>query len=534
MANNIFLGLQPYTEGDAHRFKGRAVETNELFRQVVRNNYTVCYAESGEGKTSLINAGLFPLLRENMYFPIAITFTSDDFEITPNSFDSIINRCIKDSVDKYNKKNKGLNVEYKLCTNEFAGMDCQKRLWIELSKHSWWKLRNHKPQAMGLTFAPVFIFDQFEEVFSKPSSIVWTKAFFDWLERVSSDSCPNEIAEKVRTIIGQDAAFPIIKEEKDFKIIFSLRKEYIGELDYWGMQKCFIPELKDNRYCLKALTYEGAKEVVTQQKCFKEKKIEQILNYLVKKDSKEPEKTIAENLPIISALELSIVCDSLEKNIGYFSALDVNQVANALSIFVEKFYDDTIEQIIHYLKKTATDKSSPFYGLRGLNDDSYRKEIEDILFKLIDINDKRQRTKITSIDLSQTHIYTYKKILCDYRIIKVTKIEGEEYIELVHDILCRVIRKKIDTKKRQKQIMAEQIELRRKKRRKKIRNYTVLCVIIAAVIAAVIASCYVYKVKKSNTELRINNTLLKLQQKNTNNTIDMQQNNIPHNNDSIH
>lgn len=235
MAENTFLGLQPYTEADSYRFKGRTEESQELFRLIVRNDYTVCYAESGEGKTSLLNAGVFPLLRQNMFFPIAITFTSDDYQRTPDSFDTIIDRCIKDSIADYNEKNKGINIEYKLCSTDFQDTDCQSEIEQELSKYSWWKLRNYKPQAMGLAFTPVFVFDQFEEVFNLPGSIVWTKKFFDWLEDVSSDSCPDEIVNKVREIIGTKAAFPAIKEEKDFKAVFSLRKEFIGELDYWGM-----------------------------------------------------------------------------------------------------------------------------------------------------------------------------------------------------------------------------------------------------------------------------------------------------------
>ena len=119
MAENTFLGLQPYTEDDAYRFKGRTEESQELFRLIVRNDFTVCYAESGEGKTSLLNAGVFPLLRENMNFPIAITFTSDDYQVTPDNFSTIIDRCIKDSITEYNEKNKGINVEYRLCSTDF-------------------------------------------------------------------------------------------------------------------------------------------------------------------------------------------------------------------------------------------------------------------------------------------------------------------------------------------------------------------------------------------------------------------------------
>ena len=433
MAENTFLGLQPYTEADAYRFKGRTEDSQELFRLIVRNDYMVCYAESGEGKTSLLNAGVFPLLRENMFFPIAITFTCDDYQHTPDSFDAIIDRCIKDSIADYNEKNKGINIEYKLCSTDFQGTDRQSALQQELSKYSWWKLRNYKPQAMGLTFTPVFVFDQFEEVFNLPGSIVWTKKFFDWLEDVSSDSCPEEIIKKVREIIGTNAAFPAIKEEKDFKAVFSLRKEFIGELDYWGMQKCFITSLKDNRYCLKALTYEGAKKVMTQQQRFVEDKVEQVLRYFVQQYSREPEKTIAENLPVIPAILLSVVCDSWEKDINYFSGKEESEIGQALNNILEQFYDKTISDVVSKISKQDSSMSS----------DSIRKEIDIAMSVLVDANGKRVRTKTTSTVLTQIDFdKKYKKALSDGRIIRIIKIDGEDYVEVVHDSLCSVIVKK--------------------------------------------------------------------------------------------
>lgn len=471
MADNTFLGLQPYTEDDAYRFKGRTEESQELFRLIVRNDFTVCHAESGEGKTSLLNAGVFPLLRENMFFPIAITFTSDDYKVTPESFDTIIDRCIKDSIAEYNEKNKGVNVEYKLCSTDFQGLDCQVELQRELSKYSWWKLRNYRPQAMGLTFTPVFVFDQFEEVFNLPGSIVWTKKFFDWLEGVSSDSCPDEIAKKVREIIGDKAAFPTIKEEKGFKAVFSLRKEFIGELDYWGMQKCFIPGLKDNRYCLKALTYEGAKKVMTQQERFDEEKVDHVLTHFVGQYSREPERTIAENLPAIPALLLSVVCDSWEKDIAAFTKLSTDEIGQSLNIILEKFYDKTTEVVIRELVSQNRETVTP---------DLIRKDIDTALFDLVDVNGKRVRVKAVttlgtiSMDsgkrFSETlPIVKYKEILNKHRIIKITKIDGEDYVEIVHDCLCPIIAKRreirlaTDAKEREKELLREQAQKNRKR-----------------------------------------------------------------------
>jgi len=427
------------------------------------------------------------LLRENMYFPIAITFTSDDYQVTPDNFSTIIDRCIKDSITEYNEKNKGVNVEYRLDSTDFQGFDREAELQQELSKYSWWKLRNYKPQAMGLTFTPVFVFDQFEEVFNMPGSIVWTKKFFDWLEDISSDSCPDEIAKKIRAIIGTNAAFPAIKEEKDFKAVFSLRKEFIGELDYWGMQKCFIPSLKDNRYCLKALTYEGAKKVMTQQERFDEEKVEQILTHFVKQYSREPEKTIKEQLPIIPALLLSVVCDSWEKDISSFAKLSTDEISQSLNKILEKFYDDTIDAVI----KELSHRNASLSDL-----DSIRKDIDVAMFDLVDVNGKRVRVKaVTTLGtismeskkrFSETlPIVKYKEILNRHRIVKITKIDGEDYVEIVHDCLCPIIAKRREirlskeAKEREERLLREQT----RKMRKRLTLFSLLALVVIGLMA---------------------------------------------------
>lgn len=470
--NNTFLGLQSYTEEDAYRFKGRTEESQELFRIIMRNDYTVCYAESGEGKTSLLNAGVFPLLRENMLFPIAITFTIDDYKQTPENFDTIIHRCIKDSIVAYNEKNKNVIVEYKLCSTDFQDSDKRTRLQQELEGFSWWELRNFKPKAMGLTFTPVFIFDQFEEIFTQPESVVWTKKFFDWLEDVSSDNCPDIIVNKVREIIGIKATFPTIKEKKDFKAIFSLRKEFIGELDYWSMQKNFIPDLKNNRYCLKALTYEGAQRVMAQQESFDEATVKQLLNYFLKQYSREPEKTICEGLPTIPALLLSIVCDSWEKDVNCFSNIDTNSIGQSLNDILEKFYTDALSNIANELSpKGSNNQVEPISS-----------NIETVLFALVDSNGKRIRRKSTELPLLDFD-KRYKEILIAERIIKTSKVEGEDYVEIVHDALCPIIAKR----KEEKLLNIEREQLEKKEQlleinRKRNRIYlNVLCILLSII-----------------------------------------------------
>lgn len=68
-----YLGPQPYERADADRFHGRRVEAFELFSQVLSSQVTLLHAQSGAGKTSLLRAGLQPLLEEHGFdlLPVA-------------------------------------------------------------------------------------------------------------------------------------------------------------------------------------------------------------------------------------------------------------------------------------------------------------------------------------------------------------------------------------------------------------------------------------------------------------------------------
>lgn len=61
--NNPFVGPVPCSESDAMNFYGRDVELRDLLQKVKIQALTIITAESGAGKTSLINAGLIPALR---------------------------------------------------------------------------------------------------------------------------------------------------------------------------------------------------------------------------------------------------------------------------------------------------------------------------------------------------------------------------------------------------------------------------------------------------------------------------------------
>ncbi len=63
--DNPYRGLSAFREQDAANFFGREREVEELLIALENNNFVSLIAASGCGKTSLINAGLIPRLRQN-------------------------------------------------------------------------------------------------------------------------------------------------------------------------------------------------------------------------------------------------------------------------------------------------------------------------------------------------------------------------------------------------------------------------------------------------------------------------------------
>ena len=70
--DNPWPGLLAFREADQGYFQGRKTETEELFRLVMRERLTVLFGLSGLGKSSLLQAGLFPMLRRESVFPVYI------------------------------------------------------------------------------------------------------------------------------------------------------------------------------------------------------------------------------------------------------------------------------------------------------------------------------------------------------------------------------------------------------------------------------------------------------------------------------
>ncbi|MEA2043511.1 MAG: hypothetical protein U9N85_13300 [Bacteroidota bacterium] len=65
-----FIGSRPYKLNEKEFFFGRKSETERMFQHLLIDDSTTLFGESGTGKTSLLNAGLVPLLKDSGRFEI--------------------------------------------------------------------------------------------------------------------------------------------------------------------------------------------------------------------------------------------------------------------------------------------------------------------------------------------------------------------------------------------------------------------------------------------------------------------------------
>jgi hypothetical protein len=71
-AKRPWPGLDAFSEALSPFFFGREAETEELFRRVRHDPVTLLFGRSGLGKTSLLQAGLFPKLRAAGFLPVIV------------------------------------------------------------------------------------------------------------------------------------------------------------------------------------------------------------------------------------------------------------------------------------------------------------------------------------------------------------------------------------------------------------------------------------------------------------------------------
>lgn len=396
--NNPWLALSTYEEKDKDKFKGREQDTQNMLKMLQQNEYVICYAASGDGKSSLINAGVCPEMKKIGYYPIKIVFSSDEYERinipqkedNKIDFDACILKKIEESTSQVN-----FEVEERFIS-----------LPSSLSSILWWKLRTQTIQVPfgEFDYIPVLIFDQFEEILRAK----WKNEFFAWLEEFSSDECPESIYNSISN-------YEKIPSQKKFKAIFSMRYEYVGELDYWCSQRYFIPQMMRGRYFLKPFTSKQVLEITTNKELpqtLEEKFRHEATNIL---DNIIRDSANSLGNDEVPAVVLSLVCHILFEKWSF--DLDFLIDNTGINSVIHEYYMEEIKAI-------------------GIPDKE-RRQIENTL---ISAEGNRLRIHILDSRLTSIGFNTYidksaNKNLLSAHIVKM----NDEYVEFTHDRLAESI-----------------------------------------------------------------------------------------------
>ena len=82
--DNPYIGPRTFTRDHAHLFFGRERESEELFSRVVSQRLVLFYAQSGAGKSSLINTQLIPKLEDAGFAVLPVARVGGDLLATLN------------------------------------------------------------------------------------------------------------------------------------------------------------------------------------------------------------------------------------------------------------------------------------------------------------------------------------------------------------------------------------------------------------------------------------------------------------------
>src|SRR5262249_51179766 len=218
---NPWPGLAAFTEAAKDSFNGRDAEAEELLRRVTTAALTVLFGKSGLGKTSLLQAGLFPQLRRRNILPAYVRL-----------------QVRADAPPLMEQVRTALATEittHKIDAPPFAEHES---LWEYLHRRELelWSTTNY-------LLTPLFILDQFEEVFTLGEQVPQAIAEFRFaFGNLAENRLPHAIAERIETSLNGQESLDV--RAMPHGVLLCLREDFLPHLEGWRRA---IPSLGRNR-----------------------------------------------------------------------------------------------------------------------------------------------------------------------------------------------------------------------------------------------------------------------------------------------
>ena len=145
-----YPGVQPFKTSDKHIFFGREEDRDKLYNLIQLEKIVALFGKSGYGKSSLLNAGIMPLLTDTSksekfrFTPIEVRLGNYAPDVSLSPLQTLKIKLDDKCVDTQN-------------WDFLQKADVKETLWAQFKRK-----QSHETQRI------VLIFDQFEEFFSYP------------------------------------------------------------------------------------------------------------------------------------------------------------------------------------------------------------------------------------------------------------------------------------------------------------------------------------------------------------------------------
>ena len=402
----LFIGLQSYTEAQSDRFYGRDDEIDRLTNLVKANTLTIVFGKSGTGKTSLLNAGVFPRLRKDYCLPfrIRLEFQDDSPDLVTQ-----IKNILKEEIDKY-----GFKVE------AYPGTET---LWEYFHREQLWK-----------SVTPILIFDQFEEIFTlgKKSQRFGSEELEDFWNELA-DLIENSIPKKLKEqFLNEKENVGFNYKVQKIKTLFSFREEFLPEFESVTAK---IPSIKYSRFRLLPMNGDQAYEVITKtwKKTIDATQAHKIVGFF----ANDADKDLSYNLMEIEPSLLSQVCSFIDKE-------RVKQGKENISAeFLDKYPKEIILSSIY--NEILAESNAAVNGGLHIDANGIQKTIRPVNEFIEDklITDEGYRTKYVMTEQDERIRPGIEVLKSKYFV----RDDGKS-VELTHDVLTPLI--KSDREERRK------------------------------------------------------------------------------------
>jgi hypothetical protein len=463
--DNPWKGLNFYVEGEV--LYGRDTEIKTLAQYIINNSQTVLYGKSGIGKSSIINAGIFPIARQEGLIPIPMRLEHDSTD--PSNYLKQIKRAFKES---------GIGME-----PLHPAIDEQSEtLWEFFHRHRFFHPETKAP------VRPLVVFDQFEEFFTIQRNEATKKEFFSQLADLINEVTPQYIIDAQRTGKSksaddstniQSSGFKLdlrldmehkdYAEESDFNLVFILREDFLSSFERYT---AYIPAMKSNRFPLLPLNEEQAAEIILRPR---EGMISpQVAELIIQKVTGTTEFTL-DGIPEIevNATMLSLYLSRLYLKKGEQKTITADMVNQFGDYIIKDYYEESIADIPKDEIEKLEDALITYDGRRD-ND------------SLINLKHKDEKGRAISDE-------TIKKLVEERKLLRLFSYQGDQRLEFMHDTLCDTINKRIEQRQQEEETarIREEEEQRHKQETKRNRRRIKWLAFATAFLAAILLGAFI-------------------------------------------